>query len=62
MRIRDYIRDDPLMGQKRDNKLGLQACTLRGAGEKPAAVAKVALRPNRNGNALTYRKFVSRSG
>ncbi|MGJ0482192.1 hypothetical protein [Pantoea agglomerans] len=24
MRIRDYIRDDPLMGQKRDNKSGLQ--------------------------------------
>ncbi len=25
MRIGDYIRDDPLMGQKRDNKSGLQS-------------------------------------
>jgi hypothetical protein len=53
MRIRDYIRDDLPMGQKRDNKSGLQACTLRGTGEKPAAVAKAALRSNRSGTALT---------
>ncbi|SFO46846.1 hypothetical protein SAMN05428971_4129 [Candidatus Pantoea varia] len=30
MRIRDYIRDDPLMGQKRDNKSGLQGVVRGG--------------------------------
>lgn len=31
MRIRDYIRDDPLMGQKRDNKSGLPRAAQGGA-------------------------------
>lgn len=31
MRIGDYIRDDPLMGQKRDNKSGMQGAVQRGA-------------------------------
>jgi hypothetical protein len=31
MRIRDYIRDDLLMGQKRDNKSGLPQAAQGGA-------------------------------
>lgn len=40
MRIRDYIRDDPLMGQKRDNKSGLPQAAQGGVSGSRHAVTE----------------------
>ncbi|MFL6615460.1 MAG: hypothetical protein ACJ8LD_17285 [Pantoea agglomerans] len=51
MRIRDYIRDDPRMGQKRDNKSGLQDAVLVGRRDygfrEPKTAAKSARHTSR---------------
>lgn len=40
MRIRDYIRDDLLMGQKRDNKSGLPQAAQGGVSGSRHAVTE----------------------